>query len=145
MTHPLIERIAQTIVLGEALMLLKQTFGSYTLLAHWLQGEFHHDLLFHVPNAQPALPGAYVLIDTNCNGGIKEVLCLDEAPERWALWHHRCPENPEFEGSPVHILAQAKTEHWFNPCELLVKHARSELRPEHRQRQRGGGWVMKDS
>jgi hypothetical protein len=32
--------------------------------------------------------------------------------------------------------------HWFDPCELLSHDARSELRPEFRRRQEGGGWAL---
>ena len=38
------------------------------------------------------------------------------------------------------VLGVARSHHYFDPCELLVPDARSELRPEHRRRQRGGGW-----
>ena len=40
-------------------------------------------------------------------------------------------------------LGRAQTVHWFDPCELLADDARSELRPEFRRRQRGGGWESK--
>ena len=77
---------------------------------------------------------------TNCNGGVKEVLCFGSAPAQSALWRHRCPGNPEFEGELPPILEQAQTLHWFDPCELLRPDARSEYREEHRERQAGGGW-----
>jgi hypothetical protein len=89
------------------------------------------------------LPGPVLVVSTNCNGGVKEVLCFGAAPARGALWHHRCPENPEFIGDLPPILAQAQTVHWFDPCELLVADARSEYKPEHRERQEGGGWRLK--
>ena len=38
------------------------------------------------------------------------------------------------------MMGLARTLHYFDPCELLRPDARSELRPEHRRRQRGGGW-----
>ena len=60
--------------------------------------------------------------------------------ERWALWNHRCPDNADFDGELPPLLARATTHHWFDPCELLTESARSELRPEFRKRQRGGGW-----
>jgi hypothetical protein len=81
-----------------------------------------------------------LVVATNCNGGIKEVLALADVPDRLALWHHRCPAVAEFFGELGPILARAVTEHWFDPCELLTSSARSELRPEYRRRQEGGGW-----
>jgi hypothetical protein len=79
-------------------------------------------------------------VATNCNGGVKEVLCFNDVPDRWALWHHRCPNVADFSGQLAPILARSVTQHWFDPCELLRSDARSELRPEYRQQQRGGGW-----
>jgi hypothetical protein len=83
------------------------------------------------------------VVATNCNGGVKEVLCFGEAPDRSALWHHRCPDNPEFAGELAPILERSTTHHWFDPCELLKPDARSEYRSEFRERQAGGGWTMK--
>ena len=83
------------------------------------------------------------MISTNCNGGVKEVLCFAEVPSLAALWHVRCPDNPEFAGVLPPLLAGVKTAHWFDPCELLTDDARSEYRPEHRERQCGGGWLPK--
>ena len=80
------------------------------------------------------------MVATNGHGCIKEVLCFQEIPDRWALWHHRCPDNPEFAGDLPEIFAQSRTLHWFDPCELLTPDARSELIPACRRRQRGGGW-----
>ena len=88
------------------------------------------------------LPGEVLVVATNCNGGVKEVICFDRAPERYALWHARCPDNPEFEGELGPVLGQARTLHWFDPCELLAEHARSELKATCRQRQRGGGFEL---
>lgn len=34
--------------------------------------------------------------------------------------------------------------HWFDPCALLAADTRSELRPEHRRMQKGGGWERRD-
>jgi hypothetical protein len=81
-----------------------------------------------------------LVVATNCNGGVKEVLWFAEVPDRAALWHARCPSMPEFAGELAPILGRAETEHWFDPCELLGPNARSELRAEHRKRQDGGGW-----
>ena len=112
------------------------------ILAHWQQGEFHHDLVFSI--REGPFPAPIVVVSTNCNGGIKEFLFFDDVPQRWALWHWRCPDNPEFQGELPLIRAHIKTPHWFEPCVLLAPDARSEYRPEHRKRQRGGGWLRID-
>lgn len=139
--HSTLELLAKQLVLGELLVLLDGQFGGYELLAHWTQGEFHHDLVLKVEHE--AVPGSHLVISTNCNGGIKEVLALDDMPDRWGLWHHRCPDNPEFDGALGPIEGLARTIHWFDPCALLAEDARSELKPEFRQRQQGGGWKKK--
>ena len=143
-THPLVAHLAESLLLGEALRTVAAIFGRYELRAHWLQGEFHHDLVLHVEGASPRLPGDYLVIATNCNGGLKEVLCFAHEPDRWALWNRRCPDNPEFEGELPDPLAIARTIHWFDPCVLLTPDTRSEMLPEHRRRQRGGGWRSVD-
>ena len=133
-------KIADQMMLGPALDFVHQHFGKFELLDHWTQGEFHHDLVLRVDHE--GLPGPVLVISTNCNGGIKEVLCLEERPKRWALWNHRCPDNDDFTGQIPDIVGTARTAHWFDPCRLLSPDARSELRPEYRRRQRGGGWKM---
>lgn len=136
-----VEALAQTLSLGDLLIRLGALHGGYELLHHHKQGEFHHDVFVRVADSR-ALPGPILVVSTNCNGGVKEVLSFGEVPEVDALWHQRCPEVTEFEPLPLpEVLAQARTHHWFDPCALLTADARSELRPEHRQRQRGGGWV----
>ena len=90
-----------------------------------------------------ALPGRILVVATNCNGGVKEILCFDSLPDRGALWHHRCPDNDEFAGELPPVLDSVRTLHWFDPCELLRPDARSEYRPEARERQAGGGWQLK--
>jgi len=133
-------------MLGALLDELSTRYGGYELLAHWVQGEFHHDIVLQLPEqALSALPGAFLVVATNCNGGVKEVLCFGAAPDRSALWHRRCPDNADFSGALPPILDRVTTEHWFDPCELLVANARSELRPEFRKRQVGGGWEHVDS
>ena len=118
---------------------LRGGFGGYELVAHWTQGEFHHDVVLEVGEPR-SLPGRVLAVSTNCNGGVKEVLCFDEVPARDALWHARCPDG-EFEPAALPDLrGRLRTVHWFDPCELLGPDARSELRPEFRRRQRGGGW-----
>jgi hypothetical protein len=54
------------------------------------------------------LPGCVLVVATNCNGGVKEVLCFADVPDRWALWHHRCPEVADFAGQLHPILARAR-------------------------------------
>lgn len=143
MSHAkLVQRLADTLVLGSLLEEVRAIHGSYELLAHWQQGEFHHDVLLELESE--AAP-RFLIVATNCNGGVKEVLGFDERPDADALWKHRCPTNPEFGGRLPPILARAITPHWFDPCELLLDTARSELREEFRERQKGGGWVARAS
>lgn len=133
-----LEELATLTVLGSLLDRL-QGLGGYEVLDHWQQGEFHHDLLLRLPQ-RGALAGSVLVVATNCNGGVKEVLCFDRLPERAALWHARCPDNPEFAGELPPLLDRYQTLHWFDPCELLLPDALSEYRPEFRERQPGGGW-----
>jgi hypothetical protein len=138
-----VDDLAKELVLGALLTRLAAS-GGYDLLDHWQQGEFHHDVIL-AALGDHGLPGPIVVVATNCNGGVKEVLSLASVPNRWALWHHRCPENPEFRsgGEPLVVLDRAVTLHHFDPCELLVADARSELLPEYRERMRGGGWCKR--
>jgi hypothetical protein len=138
-----IENLAQQLALGSLLSDLAARCGGYDLVDHWQQGEFHHDLVVRVP-AGTDLPGQVLVVATNCNGGVKELLCFDVEPTRGALWHHRCPDNPEFAGQLPPLLASARTVHWFDPCELLRPDARSEYREDSRERQPGGGWQLRD-
>jgi hypothetical protein len=131
-----IAALAHHLVLGDLLETLRTEDVGFDILDHWQQGEFHHDLVLQVG-------GSVLLVATNCNGGVKEILRLAEIPHRGGLWHSRCPDNPEFEGPAPQILDRVTTAHWFDPCELLVEDARSELKPEHRERQAGGGWVCR--
>ena len=86
-------------------------------------------------------PHATAWATAYCNGGVKELSFYDEVPTRDALWHERCPEG-DFADEPLPVLRErVRTVHWFDPCELLGADARSELRPEFRVRQRGGGWI----
>jgi hypothetical protein len=138
-----VQRLAERRVLGALLDSVRQDWGGYDLLLHHQQGEFHHDVFVRIPNAKPMLPGEYLVISTNCNGGVKEVLCFAQPADPSALWHFRCPNNGDFSGVLPPILATARTEHWFDPCELLSVDARSELKAEFRERQPGGGWCKK--
>jgi len=135
--------LASTLVLGLFLDALSVRFGGYRLIDHWKQGEFHHDVVLELPVT--AGSARFLVVATNCNGGVKEVLSLTALPERGGLWHARCPASDEFEGIAPHIVAASRTAHWFDPCELLGDDARSELRPEHRVRQCGGGWVVRNA
>src|SRR5579883_2595444 len=100
-----VDRLARCLVLGALLDDLTARFGGYELVAHWTQGEFHHDVVLRVAAAAASdLPGRVLVVATNCNGGIKEVLCFADVPERGALWHHRCPGAREFDGRLAPIL-----------------------------------------
>lgn len=138
-----VQQLADQLTLGSLLDEVRRIVGGYEVLDHWQQGEFHHDTLLRVDATRSGLPGNILVIATNCNGGVKEVLCFGERPDRYALWHHRCPDNPEFSGRLPKVLASSRTRHWFDPCELLSPHARSEYRAEFRERQHGGGWVLR--
>jgi hypothetical protein len=140
-----VEGLAAERMLGALLERVRRDWGGYDLLEHRQQGEFHHDVVVRVSNARPRLPGPYLVIATNCNGGVKEVLCFAEPVAAAALWHSRCPDNSEFSGTLPMLLASARTEHWFDPCELLGPDARSELKAEFRARQPGGGWCKKSN
>jgi len=140
----MVEALSQNLVLGSLLSELVSTFGGYDIVDHWQQGEFHHDLVLRVPAAKTS-PGNVLVVATNCNGGVKEILRLEAVPERAALWHSRCPENPEFNGELPAILEAHRTVHWFDPCELLSPDARSEYREEFRERVPGGGWRLKEN
>ena len=133
----MIDALAQHLTLGSLLEAVRARCGGYDLVAHWTQGEFHHDVVLR-PNGDAGVP--VIVVSTNCNGGVKEVLGLAEEPDRDALWHARCPDGEFGDVALPEILGHARTVHWFDPCELLAPDARSELRPEFRRRQRGGGW-----
>ena len=139
----MIQQLADTLSLKGVFDGLR-AFG-WSHVDHWQQGEFHHDVVIRVDAPPPSLPGTVLVVSTNCNGGVKEVLCLDQAPDRWGLRHHRCPDNPEFSGPAPAIRAVARTLDWFDPCDLLKPGTRSEYRPEFRRRQRGGGYTCAGS
>ena len=138
-----IQALANQLTLNGLLDDLRGAGGGYELLDHWQQGEFHHDTVLRVDASRAGVPGPILIVATNCNGGVKEVLCFGELPLRAALWHERCPDNPEFNGALPELLASSRTVHWFDPCDLLRADARSEYRPEFRERQAGGGWQLK--
>lgn len=140
MNDGLVGELAQALVLGELLLRVRARFGSYELVDHWQQGEFHHDVVLRV---RADRRDRILVVATNCNGGVKEVLSFETIPDRLALWHARCPDNPEFAGQLPNLLGRAETEHWFDPCELLAPDARSEYQEPFRVRQCGGGWRLK--
>ena len=131
-----LDELAKHLGLGSLLHALDADYGGYALVDHWTQGEFHHDVVVRLPD------GGVLVVATNCNGGVKELLLFDDMPLRWALWRWRCPDNPEFEGELPPIVGHTTTTHHFDPCLLLTDDARSEIRPEHRRRVRGGGWEL---
>ncbi|MCA9522055.1 MAG: hypothetical protein KC609_13835 [Myxococcales bacterium] len=140
----MLEQLARQPSLGNLLASLRETFSSYELRHHYTQGEFHHDIVLVVGADPASLPGTVLVVSTNCNGGIKELISFDQVPSADALWRWRCPQSDEFGGELPPIKGLVRTVHWFDPCELLAPDARSELRPEFRRRQRGGGWVEAD-
>lgn len=135
-----VEELASTLTLGDLLQTLMARAGGYELLAHWQQGEFHHDVVLEVQQEALAEGVSFLVVSTNCNGGVKEVLALSDTPDRAALWRQRCEGEP-----PKGLVASSRTVHWFDPCELLRDDARSEILPEHRRRQEGGGWELIES
>jgi hypothetical protein len=140
----LVERLGACLALGSLLDELRRACGGYEIIGHWQQGEFHHDVLLRLLGPREGVPVSLILVvATSCNGGVKEVLCFSELPARGALWHHRCPESPEFSGTLPPLLGSARTVHWVEPTTLLGPDARSEFRPEFRERQPGGGWLPK--
>ena len=140
-----LQRLSRYLLLGTLLDEVRRCWGSYELVDHWQQGEFHHDIVVRVPAAAADLGGEIIVVATNCNGGVKEVLSFTAVPDREALWHSRCPDNPEFQPGALPLVGVERTEHWFDPCALLLPDARSEYREEFRERQCGGGWVPRKS
>ena len=140
----MLDELAEKLGLGSLLNAVSDGCGPFQIVDHWTQGEFHHDLLLELQGTANPLPGRILVVATNCNGGVKELLCFDDLPDRWALWHERCPDNPEFSGQLPPILGARRTVHWFDPCRLLEPEAPSEYRPEFRERERGGGWRLKE-
>lgn len=138
----MLQPLACHLTLGSLLDALTQIAPDYQILTHWPQGEFHHDLVLRIPPASVNLPGPILVISSDCNGGVKELFCFPEVPSRWGLWHHRCPNSPEFSGDLPPLLAWIRTPLWFDPCTLLTPTAASEIKPEFRRRQPGGGWRL---
>lgn len=139
----MLEQLAQHLSLG-ALLDTLSALTEYQIKHHWPQGEFHHDLVIEILNPGVDWPGSVWVVSSDCNGGLKEVICLAEVPSRWGLWHHRCPDHPDFSGALPWVYAWIKTSLWFDPCSLLGPDAPSEIKPAFRQRQWGGGWELKE-
>ncbi|HEV2608207.1 MAG TPA: hypothetical protein VGT79_09505 [Xanthomonadaceae bacterium] len=142
-TFPMLQQLANTMSLKGVLDGLRPCGWEHA--DHWQQGEFHDDVVVRLNQRPPEVEGNVLVVSTNCNGGVKEVLCLDAVPDRWGLWHYRCPDNPEFEGPTPHVRGFARTTHWFDPCNLLKPGTRGEYLEEYRKRQRGGGYTQADS
>jgi hypothetical protein len=132
-----VHALAQHHGLGSLLDALRSMAPTYDVVDHWTQGEFHHDLVIKANDD-------VLVIATNCNGGVKEVVAFGDVPDRFSLWHWRCTDNVDFAArasSPLPAIRDlARTLHYFDPCELLVDNARSELKPSCRTRAIGGGW-----
>jgi hypothetical protein len=139
-----LQQLADSLGLGLLLQRVRAQ-GSVVVVDHWQQGEFHHDLVLRADVGMRT--GVVLVVATNCNGGVKEVLCFDDVPRRGALWAWRCPDaaniDVELDGASTTLptlLGSARTLHWFNPCELVADGARSELKASCRRRALGGGW-----
>src|SRR5580704_11795106 len=62
-----ITALARTLDLGSLLADVSQRYGVYDLVAHWTQGEFHHDVVIRLPEAAlQDLPGRVLVVATNC-------------------------------------------------------------------------------
>ncbi|MCP4498745.1 MAG: hypothetical protein GY822_02115 [Deltaproteobacteria bacterium] len=140
--HPMLAEVAAGGLPGLALDQLLKTCGTYELLEQWKQGGFYHDVVIraYFPIGQLAL-SSLVIISTNCNGGVKEVLAFADLPDRYALWNARCPENDDFEGDLPHLENPDLA--LFRPMPTITADTRSEIKLEFRVRMRGGGWQMK--
>lgn len=110
--------LAGNLALGNLLDEVTQRFDGYQIIEHWEQGEYHHDLLIRV-NSPRGLPGPVLLISTNCNAGVKEILCFADTFDRQAIWGHRCPGLPQFKAKLPPILGRIQTVYWIDPCSLL--------------------------
>ncbi len=132
--------LTRSLVLGDLLAELIRRFGGFELLEHWTQGEFHHDVVLRLPAGALAKTPRVLVVATNCNGGVKELLAFDDVPSRRALWDYRVGTSS---AAAIRLRDSARTLHWFDPRELLGENARSEIKREFRQRQEGGGWQLR--
>jgi hypothetical protein len=71
-----VAELADELVLGALLERVRFRWDSFELVDHWQQGEFHHDTVLRVRRSAE-LPGSILVVATNCNGGVKEVLCCE--------------------------------------------------------------------
>lgn len=131
--------LAKFAALGELLADVIRRYGGVELVEVWSQGEFHHDVVLRVRGEHL---GFVLVVATNCNGGVKELLAFESVPDRGALWKYRAGEAT---AAAIGLTESARTPEWFDPRELLGESARSEFRPEYRQRQEGGGWQLRAS
>ena len=92
-----VQRLADELSSKALLEALQREHGGFDLLHHWQQGEFHHDIVVAVKEPR-ALPGTILVVATNCNAGVKEVLCFDRVPDPARCGTGACPDNPEFHG-----------------------------------------------
>jgi hypothetical protein len=98
---PAIDALAQTLDLGSLLDEVTRRWGAYDLVAHWTQGEFHHDVVLRLGEGALAdLPARVLVVATNCNGGVKEVLCFDDAPGPLGALAPPLPGRRGFRGGP---------------------------------------------
>jgi hypothetical protein len=134
-----LDQLAESLVLGDLLTQLSKRYGSFELVAHWMQGEFHHDVVLRLPDASK--DPRILIVATNCNAGVKELLAFDDVPSRTGIWEFRLGDR---NGASIGLRGAARTLHWFDPQELLGENARSELKPEFRSRQSGGGWKLRE-
>jgi hypothetical protein len=133
-------RLTRSLVLGDLLAELIRLHGGFELVEHWTQGEFHHDVVLRLPPGALAAAASVLVVATNCNGGVKELLAFDDVPSRRALWDYRVGTSS---AAAIQLRGSARTLHWFDPRELLGDNARSEIKREYRQRQEGGGWQLR--
>jgi hypothetical protein len=133
-------RLTRSLVLGDLLAELIRLHGGFELVEHWTQGEFHHDVVLRLPPGALASGSSVLVVATNCNGGVKELLAFDDVPSRRALWDYRVGTSS---AEAIQLRGSARTLHWFDPRELLGDNARSEIKREYRQRQEGGGWQLR--
>lgn len=122
----MINSLAQELLLGHLLQRLQDEFSDFELIAHWTKGEYHHDIVVRLGDHRD-LPGPVLVVSTNCNGGVKEVLCFSDPPSQEELWDLR-DENLETDELPV-VLAAARTIHWVDPISLIRRPTMVDMRP----------------
>lgn len=116
-----LQELADQLVLGDVLNVLDRDHGGFELIAHRPKGEYHQDLVVRVNTG--VFGGEILVIGTNCNGGVKELIALSSVPDHSALWRWRCPTAPQFQGTLDDIRGVARTIHWSDPAQLLEETA----------------------